>query len=216
MRGCPVTPVSVHPTLRSLGLSDEQNRVVTERLDRDAVLSRRAYGGKPSTMRKIAERVLREAARRKNRSTTNPKKETQPVPTTTAYTPAELREKTLAELVDIHNERAVRKVKTFKDKETALRRTFRALGIGEGGRRVKPVNLKPGKEVTEPKDWTERFKVLAVLRQKGGATLAEVNEAAGEGKWSMGRARSAVMWLNKVNGWGVETDPTTGKMTLVK
>lgn len=58
-----MTPV--HPTLRSLGLTEEQNTIVTERLDRDAVLARRAYGGKVSTLKKIAERVLREASKKK-------------------------------------------------------------------------------------------------------------------------------------------------------
>lgn len=196
-----------HPTLRSLGLTPEECEIVVRRFAAEPGLERRAIAGKVSDLRKIATRVLREA--KSNEALTGDANVT--------VTAQDLKSKTLPELVEIYNSRAGKPVKGFKDKPTALRRVRHLLGVRGPGRQPTLIDLKPKAQSSqiEPREKSMRGRIAVMLRGSG-ATLQEINDEIGGGKWTTRHTKAHVLLLNEVNGFGLEQNETSGKIRIVR
>lgn len=124
----------------------------------------------------------------------------------------ELPEKKIPELVKLYNELSGKKLKTFKDKPTAIERVSELLAqrlppaqskTKGGVRRKKRMSYPPMGEVKNHRAGTKRARVIQMLSRKRGATFAEIQDEIG---WDYATAYEGVKLLHTYLGYGLEED----------
>lgn len=71
-------------------------------------------------------------------------------------------------------------------------------------------NMAPKSEVKTPRGGTKRATVVHLVTREGGATLEEIMQETG---WEKKTAYEGVRLVNQYVGYGLRTDPESGKIT---
>ena len=134
----------------------------------------------------------------------------------------DLQKLSMKELVELHNKnvKADKRIKKFRDKDTALRRTAGALGSAAGRKKTEKTEKKEGstegrkrrdgvftraalKKIKLHRPGTKRDTAIKLLRRKNGAKIEEIMEAC---EWPYRTAYEGVTLLNRQLGYGLKQE----------
>lgn len=134
---------------------------------------------------------------------------------------SDLKDFTLGQLADLFNAQpGVKKIKKFRDRETAINRTWDALQAGgekggeeEGVRAPRQPNFNyPPEKVIRPfREGTKRAQVVKMLQRERGASLDEIIEAIG---WDRRTAQEGIRLIHVHLGYGLRHDKETNRIKI--
>lgn len=83
------------------------------------------------------------------------------------------------------------------------------------GRPAQVLDLKAASTIRAPRPGTMRAQIAKMLERDSGATVEQVNNQVGEGKWTVRHTREHIRLLHSSCGYGLKEDADTRRIHLI-